>query len=76
MGEYLDWRRQNRNKGLSIQLSKLMKVRQIIAIEKVKETCEQLIEQCLQQDKKVIVFTNFTEPLMKYMKNIKKICYS
>jgi len=63
MGEYLDWRRQNRNRGLSIQLSKLMKVRQIIALEKVKETI-QLIEQCLQQDKKVIVFTNFTEPLM------------
>ena len=38
-------------------------VEKIIAIEKVKETT-QLIEQCLQQDKKVIVFTNFTEPLM------------
>ena len=63
MGDYLDWKRQNKNKGLSIQLSKLMKVRQIIALEKVKETI-QLIEQCLQQDKKVIVFTNFTEPLM------------
>ena len=59
MGEYLDWRRQNRNLGLSIQLSKLMQVRQIIAMEKVKETT-QLIDQCLQQDKKVIVFTNFT----------------
>jgi SNF2 family DNA or RNA helicase len=63
MGEYLDWKRVNKDKGLSIQLSKLMKVRQIIAKEKVKET-EQFIEQCLQQDKKVIVFTNFTEPLM------------
>jgi molecular chaperone DnaK len=52
MGDYLDWRRQNRNKGLSIQLSKLMKVRQIIALEKVKETI-QLIEQCLQQDTKI-----------------------
>ena len=71
MGEYLDWRRQNRNRGLSIQLSKLMKVRQIIAIEKVKETI-QLIEQCLQQDKKVIVFTNFTEPLMTLHEKYKK----
>ena len=43
MGEYLDWRRQNRNRGLSIQLSKLMKVRQIIAIEKVKETIKRKI---------------------------------
>jgi len=71
MGEYLDWRRQNRNRGLSIQLSKLMKVRQIIALEKVKET-SQLIEQCLQQDKKVIVFTNFTEPLMTLHEKYKK----
>ena len=71
MGEYLDWRRQNRNRGLSIQLSKLMKVRQIIALEKVTETV-QLIEQCLQQDKKVIVFTNFTEPLMTLHEKYKK----
>ena len=48
-----------------------MKVRQIIAIEKVKETA-QLIEQCLQQDKKVIVFTNFTEPLMTLHEKYKK----
>ena len=71
MGEYLDWRRQNRNQGLSIQLSKLMKVRQIIALEKVKETT-QLIDQCLHQDKKVIVFTNFTEPLMTLHEKYKK----
>ncbi len=71
MGDYLDWRRQNKNRGLSIQISKLMKVRQIIALEKVKETT-QLIEQCLQQDKKVIVFTNFTEPLMTLHEKYKK----
>jgi len=72
MGEYQDWKRDNKTKGLSIQLAKLMKVRQIIAMEKVKET-EQLIEQSLNQDKKVIVFTNFTEPLLslheKYKNN-------
>ena len=71
MGEYLDWQRENKNRGLSIQLSKLMKVRQIIALEKVKETT-QLIDQCLQQDKKVIVFTNFTEPLMTLHEKYKK----
>jgi len=71
MGEYLDWRRKHRGSGLSIQLAKLMKVRQIIALEKVKETT-QLIEQCLQQDKKVIVFTNFTEPLMTLYEKYKK----
>ena len=71
MGEYLDWKRQHRGSGLSIQLAKLMKVRQIIALEKVKETI-QLIEQCLQQDKKVIVFTNFTEPLLILQEKYKK----
>ena len=71
VGEYRDWRRENKNRGLSIQLSKLMKVRQIIALEKVKETI-QLIDQCLQQDKKVIVFTNFTEPLMTLHEKYKK----
>jgi SNF2 family DNA or RNA helicase len=71
MGEYLDWKRQHRGSGLSIQLAKLMKVRQIIAIEKVKETI-QLIDQCLQQDKKIIVFTNFTEPLMTLYEKYKK----
>jgi SNF2 family DNA or RNA helicase len=71
VGEYKDWRRENRNKGLSIQLSKLMRVRQIIALEKVSET-SQLIDQCLQQDKKVIVFTNFTEPLMQLHNKYKK----
>ena len=71
MGEYLDWRRQHRGSGLSIQLAKLMKVRQIISLEKVKETI-QLIDQCLQQDKKVIVFTNFTEPLMILHEKYKK----
>lgn len=72
MGEYQDWKRENKTKGLSIQLAKLMTVRQIIAMEKVKET-EQLIEQAINQDKKVIVFTNFTDPLLaiheKYKKN-------
>ena len=72
MGEYQDWKRENKTKGLSIQLAKLMKVRQILAMEKVKET-EQLIEQAINQDKKVIVFTNFTEPLLaiheKYKNN-------
>ena len=71
VGEYKDWKRENKNKGLSIQLSKLMKVRQIIALAKISET-SQLIDQCLQQDKKVIVFTNFTEPLMQLHEKYKK----
>ena len=72
VGEYLDWANDNKNKSLTIQLSKLMKVRQLIALEKLKNTYD-LIDQCLEQDKKVIVFTNFTEPLMQILSKYKKV---
>ena len=49
-----------------------MKVRQVIAYEKVEYTSE-IIDRCLEQGKKVIVFTNFTMTLdmlhEKYKKN-------
>jgi SWI/SNF-related matrix-associated actin-dependent regulator 1 of chromatin subfamily A len=41
-----------------------MKVRQVIAEEKIKDTIE-LAENILEQDKKVIIFTNFTDTLNK-----------
>ena len=72
VGEYLDWANENQNQSLTIQLNKLMKVRQIIANEKLKNTFD-LIDQCLEQDKKVIVFTNFTEPLMEIWSKYKKM---
>ena len=49
-----------------------MKIRQLIANEKLSSTYE-FIDQCLEQDKKVIVFTNFTEPLMGIWSKYKKI---
>ena len=49
-----------------------MKVRHLKAKEKLKNTFD-LIDQCLEQDKKVIVFTNFTEPLMGIWSKYKKI---
>ena len=72
VGQYLDWANENKNESLTIQLNKLMKVRQIIAKEKVSNTFE-LIDQCLEQDKKVIIFTNFTEPLMEIWSKYKKV---
>lgn len=58
--------------SLSVTINRLMKVRQIIAQEKIQYTCE-LIDRFLEQDKKVIVFTNFTSTLdalhEKYKKN-------
>ena len=60
------------NETISVTLNRLMKIRQLIAYEKVPYTCE-IIDKCLDQGKKVIVFTNFTMSLdmlhEKYKKN-------
>ena len=66
VGEYYDWyeNKKEESKSLTIQFSKLMKVRQIIAEEKIKYTIE-LAENIIEQGKKVIIFTNFTDSLRK-----------
>ncbi len=64
MGEYYDWYDKNPDEStsLTVQFSKLMKVRKVIANEKVKQTIE-FAENILEQGKKVIIFTNFTDTL-------------
>ncbi len=64
MGEYYDWydNKSDESSSLTIQFSKLMKVRKIIANEKVKNTIE-FAENIIEQGKKVIIFTNFTDTL-------------
>jgi SWI/SNF-related matrix-associated actin-dependent regulator 1 of chromatin subfamily A len=64
MGEYFDWYDQNpeESSSLTIQFSKLMKVRKVIAQEKINNTIE-LAENIIEQGKKVIIFTNFTDTL-------------
>ena len=66
VGEYYDWyeNKKEESKSLTVQFSKLMKVRQIIAEEKIKYTIE-LAENIIEQGKKVIIFTNFTDSLKK-----------
>ena len=66
MGEYYDWYDNNteESSSLTVQFSKLMKVRQIIAEEKVNDTIE-IAENIIEQGKKVIIFTNFTDTLNK-----------
>jgi len=73
MGEYYDWYNKNPDEStsLTVQFSKLMKVRQVIAEEKIKDTIE-LAENILEQDKKVIIFTNFTETLNKIAEHFGK----
>jgi SWI/SNF-related matrix-associated actin-dependent regulator 1 of chromatin subfamily A len=66
MGEYFDWfdNKKEESSSLTVQFSKLMKVRQVIAEEKINDTIE-LAQNILDQDKKVIIFTNFTDTLHK-----------
>jgi SWI/SNF-related matrix-associated actin-dependent regulator 1 of chromatin subfamily A len=64
MGEYFDWYDKNpdESSSLTVQFSKLMKVRKVIANEKAKPTID-FAENILDQGKKVIIFTNFTDTL-------------
>jgi len=66
MGEYYDWydKKKEESSSLTVQFSMLMKVRQVIAEEKIKHTIE-LAQNIIDQDKKVIIFTNFTGVLEK-----------
>jgi SWI/SNF-related matrix-associated actin-dependent regulator 1 of chromatin subfamily A len=74
MGEYYDWYDKNpdESKSLTVQFSKLTKVRQIIADEKISQTIE-LAENIIEQDKKVIIFCNFTDSLNKITEHFGKI---
>jgi hypothetical protein len=74
MGEYYDWydKKPEESKSLTVQFTKLTKVRQIIADEKIQHTIE-LAENIIEQGKKVIIFCNFTDSLEKIMSHFGKI---
>ena len=73
MGEYYDWYDKNpdESKSLTVQFTKLTKVRQIIADEKINETIE-IAENIIEQGKKVIIFCNFTDSLNKICQHFGK----
>jgi SWI/SNF-related matrix-associated actin-dependent regulator 1 of chromatin subfamily A len=73
MGEYYNWYEKNpeESKSLTVQFTKLTKVRQIIADEKINQTIE-IAENIVEQGKKVIVFCNFTNSLNKICEHFGK----
>jgi SWI/SNF-related matrix-associated actin-dependent regulator of chromatin subfamily A-like protein 1 len=72
MGEYYDWYDKNgESDSLTLQFTKLTKVRQVIAEEKVTSTIE-ICENIVEQGKKVIVFTNFTKTLEMILEHFGK----
>lgn len=75
MGEYYDWydKKESGSSSLTVQFSKLMNVRQIVAEEKIDTTIE-LAENIMEQGKKLIIFTNFTGTLKKLVEKFGKHC--
>ena len=73
MGEYYDWYDKNpeESKSLTVQFTKLTKIRQVIADEKISQTIE-LAENIIEQGKKVIIFCNFTDSLNKICEHFGK----
>jgi|TARA_B100001093_G_C26854825_1_gene1026877 SNF2 family DNA or RNA helicase len=70
--EFIRISEENKEKeSITVTLNRLMKLRQLIAIEKVDHTCE-IIDNVLEQGKKVIVFTNFTMSLDMIHEKYKK----
>jgi len=61
-----------KDENITITLNRLSNVRKIIAQEKVSYTCE-LIDRFIEQDKKVIVFTNYTSTLNEIHEKYSKI---
>lgn len=73
MGEYYEWYRSkpDESNSLTVQFTKLTKVRQVIANEKTLQTIE-LAENIIEQGKKVIIFCNFTESLESIVQHFGK----
>ena len=74
MGEYYEWYRSkpDESNSLTVQFTKLTKVRQVIANEKTLQTIE-LAENIIEQGKKVIIFCNFTESLETIVQHFGKL---
>lgn len=73
MGEYYNWyENSEESSSLTVQFSKLMKVRQVIAEEKIRDTIE-IAQNIIDQGKKVIIFTNFTDTLNQIKSHFGKI---
>lgn len=74
MGEYYEWYDKNpeESKSLTVQFTKLTKIRQVIADEKISHTIE-LAENILEQGKKIIIFCNFTDSLNKICEHFGKV---
>lgn len=71
--KYLEWRKSQGKSGNVVRhLVELILLRKFIAIEKVKNSIE-LAESAIENGKKVLIFTNFTEELGRFRDHFGKI---
>jgi SWI/SNF-related matrix-associated actin-dependent regulator 1 of chromatin subfamily A len=74
--KYLEWRRINgKSTNVARKLVELTLLRKFLAIEKTDYTIE-LVDNMLDQDKKVIIFTNYKEEMDIFVKKYGKSCVS
>ncbi len=72
--EYLEKRLEQKKRGtVQRDLVELILLRKFIAMEAIPETIE-MVNNALEMGKKVIIFTNFTEELLKLSEHFKKTC--
>lgn len=71
MGEYIEWQKSQKDMNINLSLQKIVKVRQILANEKLPLTIE-IAENAIESGKKVLIFTSFTEPVNKLMEYFKE----
>jgi SWI/SNF-related matrix-associated actin-dependent regulator 1 of chromatin subfamily A len=64
VGEYQSWAEHQKNVNLAMHLAELVKLRQFLAMSKIESTIE-IAENAIEEGKKVVIFTNFTEPLLQ-----------
>lgn len=63
VGEYQSWAEHQKNVNLALHLAQLVKLRQFLALSKIDSTIE-MAENAIEEGRKVVIFTNFTEPLL------------
>ncbi len=64
VGEYQSWAEHQTTVNLAMHLAELVKLRQFLAMSKIESTIE-IAENTIEEGKKVVIFTNFTEPLLQ-----------
>ena len=73
VGEYESWAEHQQNFNLALHLAQLVKLRQFLAMSKIESTIE-IAENAIDEGKKVIIFTNFTEPIHQFQYHFGKRC--